>query len=549
MKVKCAIYLLLLLALCSCTTESRRAEMRQRLQTLNELNRADSVLTAANRDEAQTLASFFDAHGTSNEQMLAHYLLGRCYADMHEAPMALHCYQEAISRADTTAQDCDFAQLSRVYGQSASIFYHQGLYRNSLEYGDLSAVYGWRGKDTLNALRSYAMKAASYDQLQLKDSAIYIYKNAIRLLKTYHYNKVAVGFAGGLAKKLIDKGETIEAEAYMQEYESHSGYYDSVGNIVKGREIYYNAKGLYYLKRNILDSAEYFFRKELRTGKDFNNQNGGAYGLSLLFQQIHKPDSAAKYFAYSYAMNDSMYAHKATHEIEQARAMYDYSRQREKAQHEAMLAQENARHFWIAVALAMSLLICLSVLILKYREKKKKQKYQAEKLIDLQFLYLTAQSELEKLKNSEDLSTLVADKEQQIRQLEEAIAQYKQREFGLKQDGLESSIRNLDIYKAFIKHVNRGTEPTDAEWEAIDQLMAKSFPTFHNLVSVKKYALSDNEYRACLALRLKVSSSQTANLLGLSPSSLTLIRKSLLRKLFNVEGTAAEFDKRVMQYY
>ena len=70
MKSKCVIYLLLLLAFCGCTTEGRRAEMRQRLQTLNELNRADSVLTAADRDEAQTLASFFDAHGTSNEQML-----------------------------------------------------------------------------------------------------------------------------------------------------------------------------------------------------------------------------------------------------------------------------------------------------------------------------------------------------------------------------------------------------------------------------------------------------------------------------------------------
>jgi len=104
--------------------------MRQGLQALNELNRADSVLTATERDEAQALVDYFDSHGTPNDQLLAHYLLGRCYADMHEAPMALHCYQEAISRADTTANDCDFAQLSRVYGQSATIFYQQGLYRN-----------------------------------------------------------------------------------------------------------------------------------------------------------------------------------------------------------------------------------------------------------------------------------------------------------------------------------------------------------------------------------------------------------------------------------
>ena len=88
--------LLILITLTSCLGGGQYSEMRQRLDALNALNRADSVLTATERDEAQALADYFDSHGTPNDQMLAHYLLGRCYADMHEAPMALHCYQEAI---------------------------------------------------------------------------------------------------------------------------------------------------------------------------------------------------------------------------------------------------------------------------------------------------------------------------------------------------------------------------------------------------------------------------------------------------------------------
>ena len=144
--------LIVLLALAGCGG-GRYGEMRQRLEALNALNRADSVLTATERDEAQALADYFDSHGTPNDQLLAHYLLGRCYADMHEAPMALHCYQEAISRADTLSPDCDFAQLSRVYGQSATIFYQQGLYRNQLEYEDLASSYAWRENDTLAALQ------------------------------------------------------------------------------------------------------------------------------------------------------------------------------------------------------------------------------------------------------------------------------------------------------------------------------------------------------------------------------------------------------------
>jgi len=548
MKAKHILFLLLLV-LCSCTSETRRAEMRQRLQALNELNRADSVLTATERDEAQTLVSFFDRHGTSNEQMLAHYLLGRCYADMHEAPMALHCYQDAISRADTAALDCDFAQLSRVYGQSATVFYQQGLYRNQLEYEDYASTYAWRGNDTLAALQCYAMKAAAYNQLQMDDSTIQTYTDAISRLKVYKYNKVAAGFSGTLAKKLINKDELSLARNYLQDYEKTSGYFDSIGNIAKGREVYYNTKGLYYLKKNQLDSAEYYFRKELRTGKDFNNQRAGAYGLSLLYQQKALSDSVAKYALYYSDMNDSCFVQMTTHEVEQAKAMYDYTRQQGLAQQEESRAQKNAHRFWIAMALAMALLLCLSVLFLKYQKKRKTQMYQAQKLVDLQISYITAQNELEKLKNNEDLRSLVAEKEQQVHQLEEAITQYKQREFGLKRDEIEANIRKQSVYNDFMKHVNRGTMPTDKEWETVELLLAKTLPTFYSLISVKKYTLSDNEYRACLALRLKVSSSQTANLLGLSPSSLTLIRKSLLCKLFNAKGSAAEFDERLMLYY
>ena len=75
----------MLLTLASCSDGGQYSEMRQRLDALNELNRSDSVLTITERDEAQTLTDYFDSHGTPNDQLLAHYLLGRCYADMREA--------------------------------------------------------------------------------------------------------------------------------------------------------------------------------------------------------------------------------------------------------------------------------------------------------------------------------------------------------------------------------------------------------------------------------------------------------------------------------
>ena len=120
----------------------------------------------------------------------------------------------------------------------------------------------------------------------------------------------------------------------MQIYESESGFFDSLGNIQKGREIYYKIKGLYFLHTNVLDSAEYYCRKELHDGKDYNNQNAAANGLKLLYQKLHRPDSSTKYAIYAYDMLDSLYAQRTAKEIERMQAMYDYTRHQKIAQQE-----------------------------------------------------------------------------------------------------------------------------------------------------------------------------------------------------------------------
>ena len=61
---------------------------------------------------AKEFTKYYDSHGTANERMMAHYLLGCVYRDLGEAPHAVDCYLDAISQADTTAKDCDFYTLS-----------------------------------------------------------------------------------------------------------------------------------------------------------------------------------------------------------------------------------------------------------------------------------------------------------------------------------------------------------------------------------------------------------------------------------------------------
>jgi tetratricopeptide (TPR) repeat protein len=327
----------LLLALTCCTTEADRNRMRAALDSINGRNRSGQPFTVK---DVQPYVEFFDDHGTPNDRLLSHYLLGLAYYDHGEAPMALQCYQDAADCADTTAADCDYAQLARIYGQMAQVFYDQGLYRQQLDYDNLSVKFAWKGKDTLLAIRNNEQVIYAYRMLGIVDSVIYIFQHVSNLYRKYGYNDFAARTLVSGMRTLINNEEYATVKNYIDIYEKESDYFDFDGNIEHGREIYYNVKGLYYLGIGKLDSARYFFQKEINKGKDFNNQNAGAKGLALLYQKQHLPDSSAKYALYAYSMLDSLYAQRTTKEVERMQAMYDYGRHQQIAHQKIMEAQK-----------------------------------------------------------------------------------------------------------------------------------------------------------------------------------------------------------------
>ena len=239
---------------------------------------------------------------------------------------------------------------------------------------DKSVKMAWKGGDTLLALRNYEQEFHAYKGLGVWDSAIMIVEHVSE--EYYRYGKIANSVISlGLAiKPLIDKRNFKKAKHYIEKYESLSGRFDSFGNIEAGREIYYKTKGLYFLHTNKLDSAEYYFHKELHDGKDYNNQNAAAKGLSEFYQLIRQPDSVAKYSMYAYAMLDSLYTQRSTKEVERMQAMYDYTRHQIIAQHEKERAsdEKTKRQFTIALLL-MIVIVASRIIYIMYKEKKKRK--------------------------------------------------------------------------------------------------------------------------------------------------------------------------------
>ena len=376
----------------------------------------------------------------------------------------------------------------------------------------------------------------------------------------------------------------------MDRYELESGYFDSDHNIEKGRETYYYTKGHYFFAIGRYDSAEYYYRKELLDGKDFNNQNGGSRGLALLFQKTNQPDSAAKYALYSYTMNDSVYAQMSTHEVEQMQGMYDYSRNQEIA-HEEMKKREkieSKNRTMANITIALLIAIIATLYLIKRERKKRKEEHfrydesvsklakaQEElnklrshreeyerwlrdtraKLLKEESISANQQSELDKAKSDieqlhilvQDLSQMIGSKEKEVVRLNGEVELYKEK-VKTQKINAEAKFEEFDIYKQLKKTAARAEVVKAEEWQNINAMVIKVLPNFYKLISSNKHKLNDNEFKTCILIRLLFIPKEIAIMLNLSQPSITKIRNNLMQKLFDEDGNSKELDKKLREY-
>ena len=523
---------IMLLALTCCTSEADRIRMRAGLDSINMRNRNDQPFTVS---DVEPYVTFFDEHGTANDRLLAYYLLGRAYYDHGEAPMALQCYHDAIDCADTTAADCDYAQLARVYGQMGLVFYLQSLYRQQLEYEQQSVKYAWKGKDTLLALRNYEQEFFAYKELGMMDSAIMVIEHVAKEYSRYGYNINSAIALGLTIIPMIENGDLAKAGYIIGNYEANSGRFDARGNIEAGREIYYKAKGLYYLYTNKLDSAEYFFRKEMHDGKDYSNQNSSANGLALLFQKTHNSDSTAKYAAYAYNMLDSFYAQRATKDVERIQAMYDYTRNQEIARKETKKAILANRKLYISLIVLLAVLLLTSWL------------YIARKKL-IEDLQVTAtELDIIKRENCElkcDASInqqQIVENEKRIKQLERKLGRYgKLIYFGIQK--AENDLKKSPDYLLIQEKAYKGQIFSSEDWNAISNITNEYLPGFYDFLK-SQFKMNSKEYRICLLLRIHFKAGEIANVLGVTAAYISKTSTEVLLNIYGKRGSSKELYK------
>ena len=523
---------------------SRSTLRRWQLLRLMAQNKCDTIFRS---DSLQIiLTDYYDRHGTPNEKMWAHYLLGRAYFDMGEAPMAIKEYKNAVECADTLSNKCDFYTLCSIYGQISVTFARQHLHREQIEalgkYSHFSLKYG----DIYNYIRGIELMIPSYYAMSDTSGCLRLTERCRQL---YSENGMPCEAASVYPTAIficIKDRQFERASRLMRVFESQSGLFDTLGNISKGREQYYQTKGMYLMGVGKPDSAEIFFRKLLR----YNiNWNYGAFkGLQQLYQSKNDMDSTMKYSALQEAALDSIHDYDQAEAVTIANSLYNYSR----VEITAVKKSQEAERAWKWLIMAVSITL-FTILISAYYYRRLKGKKDTE-YMNLKEDYQRNRHELEKSTKELELyktnsASAIKEKEKEIQRLQSQNGEYEQilrlRFFhrskeALLKSGIVDSLRK----KANGKLAN--SILTEDDLAALEKAILENMPVLHMKI-VGNDQLSKQERWVCVFTFLGISNKGISALLVTSPQRITNVTKNVNEKLFG-DGTAKTIEKNLTDY-
>ena len=481
------------------------------------------------------VVAYYDRHGSANDRMLSRYLLGCIYRDMKEAPMALECFIDAAEQADTTASDCDYNILFRVYGQMASLYEFQHLYDYSIVANNHFSEYALKAGDIYNYIRGKEFVGGNYFVLGDTLKALDIFKNCISLYTEHGLHKAAASAYPIIIKTYISRGQYDSAHIYMDIFENKSGVFVDE-RIVPERMHYYYTKGLYQIGIGKIDAAEYYFRKLLGSSFDYE----ACKGLISVYRLKMDIDSISKYSLLSEKAMDDILSRSQAEAVIQAKSLYDYNRMRRLADASKLREQKTL----FAVYLIISVVIVLGIYVVWYIwSTKKRNRTEKERM---RHIYVLLNNELSESKTElenirKGCISIVEMKEQELEELQKRVKELEEQLQGNKWANGDFVRTYEDIVSCFKRYTIPNaskSSPTKSEWNTLSDMVRTFFPKLHSLLSQRK-DISEQEFKVCMLIYLGFKTGEITTILDTSMQSVSNIKASVSRKLFNEKSAAS----------
>ena len=508
-------------------TYSKAQRMRYELLHAKAQNKAyvdftsDSIM--------KEVVAYYDAHGTANEQVEAHYLLGCVYRDLKESPMALQCYLDATEKADTLSADCDYGMLMRVWGQIANEFDRQAMPYKELEALEHVRYCARKCNDTLSYIIGVELDRRAYVYAADTSMATARYKEAFQLYTANGFYRQAIQSIPAMIPIYLKK-DFPEAEKLIDLYEKEVMSPD--GNISNGMEVLTLIKTQYFESINRYDSTEYYYRKLRKYGYDYEV----CHGLCNVYANMCNVDSVRKYSALMVKAFDDKYQHLHTQAMFNADGMFNYSRnQRIAAENE----KEAYRNRTMLILFILFFMLC-GLFFFRWHHRYRKQK--KEELAKLMNDMCAAEQQYEKLESEQqyiltNLTHLLDIKNKEMEELKahrQTLAnEYSEIPLAEKVELLQDSDAVALMHKYTKPHNNKFLQPKDSDWHQLTKATKQCLPMLFDLL-MKDSKLSELEMRTALLTYLGFTPADMKLLLNISPQHLTNTKRIVNNKLFCV---------------
>ena len=488
------------------------------------------------------VVDYYEHHGSANDKMLAYYILGCVYRDMHEAPMALEYYNKATEQADTTSTNCDYATLCRIFSQMGVLFAKQYLPYQELTALKKAVKYAYLAKDTLNAIRYYQNQSNAYANLNMDREAISINIEAANMFRKYGYIReadIAFGCNYGYYLKLneIEKAKQAFVIYNKTNFKGNLNFKDSFAFLLY-------EKGLYFMRTNQLDSAYSILNKSLIFAQSLSNKAIVYKTLAQYYLRVNNSVLAAKYALMSTEYKDSDLVEVRNGQLHEMQSMYDYNRNKDLAIVAKQKAEERQFVIYFLLLSAVALFgLAFYIYSLLLSKKSKKITLVQQLYNDSLSKLHTAQKELQLIKKQNDLVT-VQEKEKTILKIKNTLKDIQEKFSGSLLSDVDIILQNSAIYRKiqFIL-IHPKEKLTNEDWIELSDFVEQLIPCFSQIL--KNY-LTEKEYHICLLIRFRISPSSISNLVDLSNSGVSLSRKRMYEKICGKVGTAKDFDNYVL---
>ena len=522
-------------------------EAQSIVDDISERNKAYQPLTERDDTMMQRVVAYYREHGTRNELMEAYYLLGSVYRDLHEAPKAMEAFLNGISVADTTDRHCRYDILARLYAQESDIYYLQNLYNQSIQAEKMVYKYAVLAEDSL------FMVAAQWGRLgkcyafgdyeTIADECWSILMES-KQLGLYSYG---VGYLCTCVLANVELGRFDEAEKLLSIFELHSGNVDMATHECSF-PIYYYAKGRVLAAAGQLDSAEFFYRKEL-VAKDWNNRQAAYRGLRLVFEQKGKADSLAKYAALQCDAVDSSYQEMLSRNLQNLHELYDYSRAQEDSYNKSLLLEKERRvrqrMWWSAAVVIVLLMLVTYYFRARYLQKVSAAELDLERanaeLMEREAELGWLRKQMEELtdeiqrkefaKGIEDAERGVEEQRDVVVEKEEVLENLRYRSIAKSKSGsMRRQYRNEPVFEQLYLCIKKGQKAKDDDFEEVKKLLQRNDASLLRRMYALVPQLTEAELHVFLLMRMGMTKTQVSALICHERSAVSNIINRLYKK-------------------